>query len=301
MMQPTGRILANGIDFAYIDAGPAGGPLALCLHGFPDHAPTFRHMLPALAGAGWHAVAPWTRGYHPTGLAADGRYQSAVLSQDVIALIEALGDERAVVIGHDWGAIAATGAAILAPERMSKVVSLTIPHLAVAFNHLLSDWPQMKRSWYCWYFTLRGIYETSVTADDCAFVENLWRDWSPSHTIDREDMARIRAMLSREETFEAAMSYYRQLLDGTQQADDLLDAQLAVQGDPITIPAMFMSGVEDGCMGAYFLGESADHCTAECRVEVLDGCGHFLQLERPDEVNRLILDFIGAAVPAQVG
>jgi pimeloyl-ACP methyl ester carboxylesterase len=289
----TRRVTANGIDFAYLEAGPADGPLALCLHGFPDHAPTFRHMLPALADAGWHAVAPWMRGYHPTGLAPDGRYQSALLCQDAVALVEALGDERAVVIGHDWGAIATSGAAILAPQSMSRVVCLAVPHLAIAFNRALTDWAQMKRFWYMWYLLLPGIYEMSVSADDCAFAENLWRDWSPSLDIDRDDIAQIRAMLSREEVLAAATQYYRQLLDGTQQADDLLDAQLATQSDPITIPALFIGGVEDGCIGADSMPENADYCTAECRIEVLDGCGHFMHLERPNEVHRLILDFIG--------
>ena len=73
----TRRVRANGIDFAYLEAGPEDGPLALCLHGFPDHAHTFRHLLPELAAAGWHAVAPWMRGYHPTGAVPDGQYQSA--------------------------------------------------------------------------------------------------------------------------------------------------------------------------------------------------------------------------------
>jgi pimeloyl-ACP methyl ester carboxylesterase len=287
------RVQANGIDFAYLEAGPQDGPLALCLHGFPDHARTWRHLLPALADAGWHAVAPWMRGYHPTGLAPDGRYQSAVLSQDAVALVEALGDRRAVIIGHDWGAIAASGAAILAPERMSRVVCMTIPHLGVAFAKALDDWGQMKRFWYMWWLLLPGIYEMSVSADDVAFAEKLWRDWSPSMTIDREDMTEIRGMLSRPEVLAAATQYYRQLLDGTQQSDDLLDVQLAVQSDPITIPVLWIGGVEDGCFGAEFLQESAEYCTAECRVELLEDCGHFLQLERPDAVNRLILDYIG--------
>jgi hypothetical protein len=88
-MEPHGRIQANGVDFAYLAAGPTDGPLALCLHGFPDHAPTFRHLLRALADAGWHAVAPWMRGYHPTGLAPDNQYQSATLSLDALALLGA--------------------------------------------------------------------------------------------------------------------------------------------------------------------------------------------------------------------
>ena len=107
-----GRIEANGLLFGYLEAGPAGGPLALCLHGFPDSAWTWRHLLPELAGAGYRAVAPFMRGYAPTEVPEDGRYQTGALVADAVALHEALGgDGRAVLIGHDWGAMAAYGAA----------------------------------------------------------------------------------------------------------------------------------------------------------------------------------------------
>ena len=81
-MTDPARITVNGIEFAYLEAGPADGPLALCLHGFPDHAPTWAPLMADLAGAGYHAVAPWMRGYSPTGLAPDGNYQVASLALD---------------------------------------------------------------------------------------------------------------------------------------------------------------------------------------------------------------------------
>src|SRR5882724_11812032 len=110
---------ANGVRFATLEAGD--GPLVLCLHGFPDHARSFRHQLPALAAAGFRAVAPYMRGYAPTQAAPDGRYQSAVLAQDATELITALGYDSAYVFGHDWGAMAAYGAAIIAPQRVKKL------------------------------------------------------------------------------------------------------------------------------------------------------------------------------------
>ena len=98
----------NGVDFAYLALGD--GPLALCLHGFPDSAHTWRHLLPRLADAGYRAVAPFLRGYAPTAVPADGRYQTGVLALDAIGFHEALGgDDQAVIIGHDWGAPADVG------------------------------------------------------------------------------------------------------------------------------------------------------------------------------------------------
>jgi len=144
-----------------------------------------------------------------------------------------------------------------------------------------------------WFFQLTGIYEVSLTDDDCAFVEKIWRDWSPGLEIDREDMAEIRAMLSRDEVFQAALAYYRCTVDGTRQSDDLIDAQMTVTGETLGAPTLFISGADDGLFIPEHFHEGLDNCTAECRVEVLEGCGHFMHQERPDVVNRLILDYIG--------
>lgn len=114
----TGSVEANGITFHYFTMGD--GPLVLCMHGFPDHAYTYSDLLPALAAAGFRGVAPFMRGYAPTSAAPDGRYQSVLLCQDVVALIDALGADRAFLVGHDWGAQAVYGAAVLAPQRIMK-------------------------------------------------------------------------------------------------------------------------------------------------------------------------------------
>ena len=112
-MQAEGRehepVTANGIRFRYIERGK--GPLVLCMHGFADTAHTFDHLLSALANAGFRAIAPFTRGYAPTGFPSDENYQIGVQSQDVIALINALGDDSAFVVDHDWGGLAVMGAA----------------------------------------------------------------------------------------------------------------------------------------------------------------------------------------------
>src|SRR5580692_7814549 len=126
MSQPT--VEANGVEFAYLEAGPADGPLALCLHGFPDTAHTWRHLLPALGDAGYHAVAPFLRAYAPTAIPADGQYQTGALARDVNALHQALGGTGdAVVVGHDWGALATYGAVAHQPDRWRRVVTAAVP------------------------------------------------------------------------------------------------------------------------------------------------------------------------------
>src|SRR5580692_3120032 len=171
MSQPT--VEANGVEFAYLEAGPADGPLALCLHGFPDTAHTWRHLVPALAEAGYRAVAPWTRGYAPTALSPDGSYQVGALAADASALHEALGgDSRAVLVGHDWGAFASYGAASLHPERWRRIVTMAVPPLAASASSFFT-YLQMKRSFYIFLFQT-PIAEMAVSADGHEFLDRLW-------------------------------------------------------------------------------------------------------------------------------
>jgi pimeloyl-ACP methyl ester carboxylesterase len=119
-------VRANDIEFVVLEAGT--GPLALCLHGFPDAAPTWRHLLPELAAAGFHAVAPFMRGYAPTAVPRDGNYSIGALVADAVALHQVMGgDEQAVLIGSDWGAETAYAAAAFAPGRWRRLVTHAVP------------------------------------------------------------------------------------------------------------------------------------------------------------------------------
>src|SRR2546426_7831902 len=125
-----GRIDANGLRFAYLEEGE--GPLVLLLHGYPDDANTWSHLLPELAGAGFRAVAPWTRGYPPTEIPERGFYDPGTLATDARELIGSLGGgEPAFVVGHDWGAATAWYLAAAYPEAVRRAVILSIPHPAV--------------------------------------------------------------------------------------------------------------------------------------------------------------------------
>jgi len=172
-------VRANDLEFGLLEAG--SGPLALCLHGFPDTAHTWEHLLPALAGAGFRAVAPFMRGYAPTAIPADGAYQVGALVADAVALHQALdGDRDAVLIGHDWGAETAYGAAAFAPDRWRRLVTLAVPP-ATLDAVLFSDYEQLKRLFYTFMFRdPNGFAETVVARDEMAFLDRLWADWSPA-------------------------------------------------------------------------------------------------------------------------
>jgi pimeloyl-ACP methyl ester carboxylesterase len=284
------RIRADGLELAYLEDGPADGPLALCLHGFPDAAPTWRHLLPVLASAGFHAVAPWLRGYAPSEVPADGRYQTGASVADVTALHEAFGaDSNAVLIGHDWGAMIAYGAAGFTPERWSRLVTMAVPPPGATAGGFFT-YDQLKRSFYMFVFQ-HPLAEVIVSADDLGFIDRLWEDWSPGYDASA-DLPHVKAALRNPANLAAALGYYRSTL-GTTEPDPALAAEQAATQQSPPQPTLYLHGTDDGCVGSDLAAAAPAFLPSpESRFERLDGCGHFLHLEKPDEVNRLVLDFL---------
>lgn len=281
-------VSANGVDFRVLTAGE--GPLALCLHGFPDSAHGWRHLLPSLAAAGFRAVAPFQRGYAPTSLPADGRYQSGVLGVDANALHAALGaDGDAVVIGHDWGAAGAHGAAVLEPDRWSKVVTMALPPGPAIAMSFLGNFEQLKRSWYMFFFQ-HPLSDLVVPSNDLSFIDHIWNDWSPGYDS-AEDLGYVKASLSDPAYLAAAIGYYRATL-GDGLKDPALDAAQAATSAVPTQPLLYLHGRNDGCIGIEVAELAASMAPANVTVEYVDGAGHFLHLERPDVVNARILEFL---------
>jgi pimeloyl-ACP methyl ester carboxylesterase len=267
-----GEATVGDLRVAYVEDGPADGPLALCLHGFPDCAWTWRFLLPALAEAGFRAVAPWMRGYAPTDVPADRRYGTAALADDANGLHEALGaDGRAVIVGHDWGAVAAYGAATAAPERWSRVVTAAVPPPSTWGMRFLS-YDQLRRSWYMFLFQT-PLAEMALPLDDLAFVERLWADWSPGYDASHE-LLRVKEALQPPEHLAAALGYYRAMFDPAQQG---------VPDGPFSQPWLYLHGDDDGCIGVEL---------APAEAVVVKGTGHFLHLEQPEEFNGRVLEFL---------
>jgi pimeloyl-ACP methyl ester carboxylesterase len=271
-------VRANGLQFGVLEAG--SGPLALCLHGFPDAASTWRHLLPVLAGSGFHAVAPFMRGYAPTAVPADGAYHLGALVADAVALHEVLGgDANAVLIGHDWGAEAAYGAAAFAPDRWRRLVTLAVPPAALD-EVLFSDYEQLKRSFYLFMFKdPAGFAETVVARDDLAFLDKLWCDWSPGFQPG-EHLARVKDCLRQPANLAAALGYYRAAAD--QEA----------AGRRAPQPTLYLHGARDGCIGVDLVRGAVRLLAPSSRMIVVDDAGHFLHLEEPGQVNHHILSWV---------
>lgn len=260
------HIEANGLRFAYLEAGT--GPLVLLLHGFPDTAHTWDRALPALADAGFRAVAPFMRGYHPSAIPADGDYHSDTLGRDVLALIEALGETSAVVVGHDWGASAAYSAAAFAPEKVRQLVVMAIPH-----PRILAPTPSM--GWKLRHFlTLRSKRAAARCArDNFAFIDELWRRWSPAwQDIPASETAHVKAAFREPGALEAAVSYYR-FIGLRLPAGHLLQ---------IKVPTVAFAGESD-MMVPRIYEKARRFFEASYEVVQVPG-GHFMHREHPEHV-----------------
>jgi pimeloyl-ACP methyl ester carboxylesterase len=284
------RVEANGIRFGIVEAGR--GPLALCLHGFPDSAWTWRHLLPELARAGFHAVAPFMRGYAPTDVAPDGSYELGALVADAVALHARLdGDERAVLIGHDWGAEAAYGAAALAPQRWRALVTIGVPPLALD-ERIFSDYDQLKRFFYL-FLMKTPIAPAVIAADDMVFIERLWQDWSPGYDA-TEDVRRAKHCLGDPDHLAAAIAYYRAEEPGLHPAGagDRYAAEHAALLRPAPQPTLYLHGDRDGSLDVGLVRDAELHLAPGSRLEIIADAGHFLHLERPAAVNERILAWL---------
>lgn len=284
----TGAVRANGINFHYLEMGD--GPLALCLHGFPDHAYSFRQLLPDLAGAGFRAVAPFMRGYAPTEPPADGRYHTALLARDAVELIGALGAERACLIGNDWGAGAVIGATVLEPAKVSKLVTIASGRVD---RELSMDFQYLQGTWHSYYFQLPAA-EAAVAHNDFAFIEEWWRWAAPEWDIPASALESIRATFRKPGVVQAALGYYRARYDASQVDAAVAQDQARIEAGPVTVPTLALHGTSDrprrldsfesAAMDAYFTGG--------LEKVIVPGTGHFMHQEKPAEVNPKIVAFL---------
>lgn len=283
-------VTSGDVELAVPVAGNGnGGPLAICIHGFPDSPYTWRHLAPRLVGAGYRVATPSLRGYAPSTTSSAGQYERAALARDVIAVHEALdGDGDAVIVGHDWGAIAAYGAAALAPDRWSRIVGMAVPPGPALLQAMFTDRDQVKRSWYMFVFQV-AFAEMIVSADDLAFVDMLWSDWSPGYDAS-DDLPRVKAALDGEH-LTAALGYYRSAL-GTALPDPAFADDHAALGTPPPQPTLYLHGRDDGCVGIDVADSPAASEGQDVSAEIIDNAGHFLHLEQPTIVNDRIIDFL---------
>lgn len=264
MSSDVRHVEANGLRFAYLEAGR--GPLVLLLHGFPDTARSWDHARERIAASGRRAVAPWLRGYAPTAIPPrDTTIET--LGRDTIALIEALGESSAIVVGHDWGAAAAYAAASLAPARVARLVVVGIPHPAAMR-------PSPRQLWLVRHFFAYKLPGAArrFAADDFAALPAIYKRWSPRWAPGPEEFAAVRAVFAERASLDAAFGYYRQL--------PLRPPEFLRK--PITVPTVAFAGLDDPIVGPDAYTAAGRLFVAGYTVVQMRG-GHFMHREYPDE------------------
>lgn len=287
-MSGPAEIAAAGLRFPAIVDGD--GPLALLLHGFPDGPETWAAQLPVLAAAGYRAVAVTGRGYARECRPADGDYHVETLARDVLAVLDALGAERAHLVGHDWGATVAYAVAALAPDRLLSLTTVGVPHPGRMFAVAAGDPEQLDLYDYTRFF-LAPDAAAAVAAEDLAYLEMLWSRWSPGWDIPAAALAAMRARMSVPDVLASALQYYVQATDaGTaigQRSLSLLTA-------PVPVATLGIAGTDDRCnllrtMRAALVDE--DFPAGVKLIEIADA-GHFPHRERPQAFNAALLNWL---------
>lgn len=256
------------------DLDDVARPLAVLVHGFPDTPHTWRHLGPSLADAGYRVVAPWLPGY-------DAPMQSPIsvgtYVRHVLAVREHFGgDERALLVGHDWGANAGYGVTVTHPSSFARFVALAVPPTAALGMGILR-YAQLRRSFYVWFIQQVGLAETALL--EPGFWESLWADWSPGYDAS-EDVATLREYVTAE-TIAGVLSPYRSTFN-PDYVDSEATAEAAATLSAPAIPTLYLHGANDGALGADLLGDAGEHLPAAgSAFELVPGVGHFLHLEQP--------------------
>ena len=267
-----GRVDVDGVGIEYDVTGE--GPPVVLLHGFPDSGRLWRHQVPALAAAGFQVIVPDLRGYGRSDKPeAVADYSMQLLAGDVMAVLADQGVERAHVVGHDWGAALAWALASFAPGTVDHLVVLSVGHPAT-FRRTPR---QREKSWYMLLFQFPGIAERWLTEDDWLN----FRTWAGHPDADQ-----VITELQATGSLTPGLNWYRANVPPESWVSP------PPQLPPVQVPTMGVWSTEDPALTETQMTDSAENVAASWRYERLEGPGHWVQLDAPDQVNALLLDFL---------
>jgi pimeloyl-ACP methyl ester carboxylesterase len=295
-LQPLRSITAGVLETAYFEAGPADGVPVFLMHGFPYDIHTYAEVAPLLAAQGCRVIVPYLRGYGPTRFLSEASPRSgeqAALGADLLALMDALKIERAVLAGYDWGGRAACVVAALWPQRCAGLVSLNSYNIQNIARGLEPDTPQNEhRLWYQYYFhSERG--RAGLAKDRRALTRLLWQLWSPTWKFDEETFRRSAAAFDNEDFVPVVIQSYRHrfgLVPGDPAYADI-ERRLAAQ-PVIAVPTITFDGADDGVRPPAAAAAQA-HCFSGPRSHrLVPGVGHNMPQEAPRVFAAAVLELV---------
>jgi len=275
---PGTRIETNGLTFHVVDEGPRDGRPVLLLHGFPDSSWMWREQIPALTGAGYRVIAPDLRGFGQSDKPQEVEaYRMETLVRDVAGILGELGVKETNVVGHDWGAALSWSIAAYLPGTVTRLVVLAVGH-PKAFFRALTRTSQGARSWYMLFFQIPRFSEAVISRNDFAAFRRLMRGVP--------DLDRYVEELSRPGALTTALNWYRANAKPWQRPQQDIPN--------VTAPTLGMWGSSDFALTERQMMDSGEFVDGPFRYERLEA-GHWMMLQRPDEVNELLLEFLGSS------
>ncbi|MEM6106384.1 alpha/beta hydrolase [Mycobacterium sp. 050272] len=316
MPTSTERLVeTNGVRLRVVEAGDRGAPVVVLAHGFPELAYSWRHQIPVLAEAGYHVLAPDQRGYggssRPDAIEA---YNIRELTTDIVGLLDDVGAERAVWIGHDWGAPVVWHAPLLHPDRVAAVAALSVPATPRSQMAPTQAWRKTfgENFFYILYFQEPGVADEELNSDPARAIRRLMGGLrtdgdkaagmrmvapGPEGFIDRlpepdvlpdwisqDELDHYIAEFSRT-GFTGGLNWYRNFDRNWELTADLADAK-------ISVPCLFIGGTADPVLAFTRADRAAELVSGPYQQLMIEGAGHWLQQERPDEVNTALLEFL---------
>lgn len=280
-------VAANGLDFEIYESG-AGEKLALLLHGFPEHAISWRHQAPALAAMGYRVWAVNQRGYGATSSPPHkSAYALDALVADAAALIDASGAARVTLIGHDWGAMIAWTLAIRRVRPLEQLVIMNVPHPECFKRELARNPKQKRKSWYLRFFQIPWLPETLAARNGGAEIAKaLLRTAVHREAFPRDILAIFAANAARPGGMRAMINWYRSAMRDLAAATDL--------DRPIEVRTLVVWGEQDVAIENSCL-DGTDRYVRDLKIVRLPQASHWVQQDAPDETNAALRDFLGRA------
>ena len=308
----------NGVSLRVTEAGDAGAPVVVAAHGFPELAYSWRHQIPALAAAGYHVLAPDQRGYGGSSRPeAVEDYNIVELTGDIAGLLDAVGAERAVLVGHDWGSPVVTNFALLHPDRVAGVVTLSVRPVPRPQAPPTRIWRKKfgDNFFYILYFQEPGLADAELNGDpartmrrmigglgggafaapqmgapgSAGFIDRLPEPEALPGWITRSELDHYIDEFSRT-GFTGGLNWYRNFDRNWELTEQTPAATIAV-------PTLFLGGSDDPVLATSSPERIPEVVSGDYREVVIDGAGHWLQQEKPDEVNRELLGFLDGLPP----
>lgn len=279
------EISTNGIHMHFVTQGT--GPLIVLLHGFPEFWYSWRFQIPLLSELGYHVVAPDLRGYNDTEKPRHG-YDIPTLLRDIAGLIRGLGEERAIIVGHDWGGVLAWQFAIDYPEMTERLIVMNAPHPA-AMQRELRTFKQLRKSWYIFFFQLPWLPEYMLQRNNSNEIGRMLRGAAlQKEAFPRSETAKYQEAMSKPGATRAALAYYRQafrhlFLRGTHGTSNL----------QVQAPTLLIWGEHDIALGIE-LTHNLEQWVPDLTVQYIADSGHWVQQEQPEKVNDSIRAFLAS-------